>query len=144
MLACTQDAFLIETSPLQRRDEHRKRLFISRNVYKFLQVYTKLGKGLRISVRILNLFIIVPELDKQEIPLRNPVINSRNSGFVNKAFGAPAVFRMILHFNLRLHKQMEYLPDSRLGISGDIVVLHGGITGPKNSRHRCLPFCLTP
>ena len=107
---------------------------------KTFQILYKSGKGFRIPGGILLLLVIVTKLDKEEIPLADPGLYVPQSALPNKAFGAAAVFRVILHPAVLFEKKTEYLADAGLGVSGIVIGLHGGIPRPKDCTHMLFLF----
>ena len=76
------------------------------------------------------------ELDEQEVPLLDPVIDHRQATLVDELFGAAAILGVILHLHLiAADKALEHLSDARLRIGFNAILLHGGIARPENGGH---------
>ena len=75
---------------------------VSGNIHEFFQIHLIVAIGFGVAVWIGDFFVVVSELDKQEVSFPDVVVNFGKAGFVNEALCASAVFCVILQVNAAL------------------------------------------
>ena len=120
----------------QRRDKHRQRT-LGLGLTGIGQQIGSILLRRSVAGRILRLFIIVAELDQQQVTRAQCSLDRRPKALLTETFGAAAVAGVIANRNTGGKVEIKSLPHAALRPSRNIVVLYGGITDPENARcHR--------
>ena len=120
----------------QRCDKHRQRT-LGLSLAGVGQQIGSILLGRSVAGGILRLFVIVAELDQQQVTRAQCSLDRRPKVLLTEAFGAAAVAGVIANRNAGGKVEIKSLPHAALRPSRNIVVLYGGITDPENARcHR--------
>ena len=125
----------------QRGDEHGGCAFIPRNVDEPLQVRRKIRLRVCVARRVRCLLVVMAELHEEEIPRVNAVVDGRQATFVDELLRRAPVLGVILNLHLvALDVAVEHLPDARLRVRRDGILLDGRVARPENCGHIIHPF----